>query len=62
MLEGASRAQVNPKLNEDLVSNLLLKHYIHYQIFLGLLSAKHCVNYYTCFPYGKSEQRLLHLS
>lgn len=35
VLEGTSRARVNPKLNEQLVSNLFLKHYIHYQIFRG---------------------------
>lgn len=53
-LEGASIAQVNLKLNEELVSNLFLRHYTHHQFLVGLLGARHCINYLTLFPCNTS--------
>lgn len=54
----SSIAQVNPKLNEELLSNLFLKHYIHYQFFVDLLGARYC-DCFTFFPYNKSGKQIL---
>lgn len=42
---------MNLKLNEELLSNLFLKHYIHYQFFVDLLSARYC----DCFTFSLQQ-------